>query len=250
MKKTFSKILIAIAFVALSGFMGTNVHAATVTIAITSGTSFSTSTDGSPIIVEAYGAGGGGARTGNEGSAGGGGEYCKSTLSYTSGSTIPIQIGQGGPSGNNVTNGSPGTATTWNTNGVVANGGQGGSYFALPNGWNSLGGTSGIGTLCYNGGSTGTNIQAGAGSAGPNSAGGSPPNWYTPGTGGGVYAGNGGTPGTGSSAGNLYGGGGAGASGGWGSGPGANGLLVITFNQASSAPSGPVRRIRFMGITR
>ena len=139
---------------------------ATSTAYITSGTTWSATTDGSNITVECVGGGGGGGGGGtNYGSSGGGGgEYSSSSVAYTSGSTVSgIQIGQGG--GSNIS----GTETHWNTNVIIAKGGSAG--WANGNSSGGAGGTGGTGNTKYNGGTGGhsisnTNYYGGGGGGG------------------------------------------------------------------------------------
>ncbi len=86
--------IIALSLIVFLVFLPPPAEAAT-TVLITSGTSWAgATTDGSNITVECIGGGSyGGTSTQN----GGGGEYRKASLPYTSGSTVNnIQIGQGG----------------------------------------------------------------------------------------------------------------------------------------------------------
>lgn len=134
---------------------------------IVSGTSWSgVATDGSNITVEAIGGGGGGTDRNDTKLfyGGGGGEYRTSSVAYTSNTTVNgIQIGAGGGDA------AAGTATTWNTNVVIANGGL--SNVATPSG-----GSGGTGTTGHNGGqggtSTGNSGGGGGGAGGPNGVGG------------------------------------------------------------------------------
>ena len=190
------------------------VHPVRVYLTSLSDTSWSAATDGSNITVECIGGGGGGAWTNNR-CGGGGGEYRKSVVPYTSGTSIPIQIGYGGYAGNHYSNGIDGTATNWNSGVIVANPGLCGNN-------NGTGGSGGTGQVGYNGGNgvsgtltTGWNGGGGGGGAGgPYGAG---ANGGTHEAGGGGGGGNGGgfvgvylTGNNGADGGNNYGGSGHG----------------------------------------
>jgi hypothetical protein len=80
------------------------------------------------VIVECWAGGGGGGGTTatvSGGGGGGGGQYARKSFTYASGSTsISYVIGAGGTSSTG--NGVNGGNTTWNTNQVIAIGGEGG----------------------------------------------------------------------------------------------------------------------------
>lgn len=163
--------------------------------------------------VELYGAGGGGGKVSN-GTAvrggGGGGEYAaEHTLAVTQSTSYIITVGTAG-----TTAGGNGGNTTFNTTGVVANGGTGAGASAT----GGAGGTGSTNTVHYNGGKgvdgSGSNAGGGGGSGGTGSAG----NTGVGSTGavavtGGYNGGNGrsGTTGAGSAPTDPYGGGGGGA---------------------------------------
>lgn len=107
-------------------------------------------------VVEAW-AGGGGANQ-NVG-AGGGGEYCRSTVAVTPSTGYAVVRGAGGTATN------AGAASTFNSTTVVANGGAAGAT--------SAGGTGGTGDTCFAGGngSNGTGNRRGGGGAGTTEAG-------------------------------------------------------------------------------
>lgn len=155
----------------------------TETVVLTAGTSWAgAQITGSSITVEVIGAGGaGGLSVDGINPGGGGGEYCRKSIAYTSGSVISYTIGQGGTGS--------GTDTTFNSTAVVGKGGTAGNS-------GGAGGTGGTGDVCYAGGAGGT----------PNTAGG--------GTGGGGAGGPGGTGKAGGAAGPGNGTGGGGAGGG------------------------------------
>jgi hypothetical protein len=233
---------------------------------IVSGTSWAgVVTDGNNITVECIGGGGPGRTSGYTG--GGGGEYARSSVAYTSESTVNgIQIGVGG------TPGADGTETHWNTDVVIAKGGLRGTLTTT----GGAGGTGGTGDVTYNGGDGGPKLAGwnggagGGGAAGQDGAGvigaqpidndgaiGGAGNNNTNGGGVGGTAGtssvNGGTGGAGTNFdashgsggggggsgygknggnGGLYGGGGGANGGAAPSGSGANGLIIITYTTA------------------
>jgi len=238
---------------------------ATTTEFITSGTTWSASTDGSNITVECIGAGGAGGSqvAGGSGGGGGGGEYASSSVAYTSGSTVSgIQVGVN-------------QDTLWNTNVIIAKKGTTGQTHA-EGGAGGAGGTGGIGTIKYNGGTGGSSIGndkgggGGGGAGGKNAAGnngvdgglgGTASNGGAGGQGDGTYGGTGGlgaiigsraatdgsigqeydsTHGSGggggggnygynAGSGGLYGAGGGGAGEGKSAGSGKQGLIVVTY---------------------
>lgn len=99
------------------------------------------------VLVEAWGSGGDGVT--NTG-AGGGGEYCKKTVTVVPTTGYAVDVGTGGG----------GAVSTFDTTTVVANGGSSGTT--------SAGGTGGTGDTCFNGGngSNGTGNRGGGGGAG------------------------------------------------------------------------------------
>jgi hypothetical protein len=121
--------------------------------------------------IEAIGGGGGGGAgsTTTDAAGGGGGEYRKAAnVTLTPGAVIPIQIGQGGTGGTTPSNATAGTATTFNTSTVIANGGGRGNVLT-----GGLGGTGGTGAAANsNGGASSNNSNASYGGCGGGGAGG------------------------------------------------------------------------------
>ncbi|MDH3381691.1 MAG: GEVED domain-containing protein, partial [Flavobacteriaceae bacterium] len=188
------------------------------------------------IAVEAWGAGGGGGSTASNnqaGSGGGGGAYAKSVFSVVSGTNYNIIVGSGGAADSN------GGNSTFNSNWVIAAGGQGGNVT------NFIGGSGGstassIGTIKYAGGnggnSSGTSFSGGGGGGAGSTGAGGNASGITRGLGTSLNGGNGGGGVSSSSVGNIgqnYGGGGSGAlrSGGPNNagGAGANGYVLISW---------------------
>ena len=106
---------------------------APIKVILTSGSSWSAITNGGNITVECIGGGGGGGEyyssPASTGGGGGGGEYRKSSVAYTSGSSVSYSIGVGGtgelisPSQSLNIVSTNGGATSWNNGQVLANGG-------------------------------------------------------------------------------------------------------------------------------
>lgn len=185
--------------------------------------------------VELVGGGGrGGASLVNGGGGGGGGEYARANAySVTGGNSYDLEVGAGATA--SVLAG----ASTFDTTGVVANGGANGAQgAALGQGGGGAGGSGGTGDVTFNGGSGGggggvqTNGGGGGGSGGSAGAGG---NGSSGGTGGAA-----GTPdgGEGADGGNLTqparngsqpGGGGGGASATQARSLGFDGQARVTF---------------------
>jgi RHS repeat-associated protein len=153
------------------------------------------------------GGGGGGATGANAGAGGGGGgEYRKAVnVTLVPGVAVSIVIGAGGAGGSTApSNGSAGTATTFNGSTIVANPGQGGAPSGLTAAPAALGGTGGIGAAAHaDGGAGGAQVAITAGAAaggggaggrnGPGAVGGSSSGTGPGGAGGG--AGSGGSAG-------------------------------------------------------
>lgn len=130
------------------------------------------------VIVECWGgggAGGGATLADSAGGGGAGGQYARKLIIYSSSSqNISYNIGTGGTGGTGV--GGSGNDTTWDTNVVVAKGGEGGQpdgqgqAASAPGGIGST--VDGVGMVVYKGGDGGTGIyttspnQAVAGSGG------------------------------------------------------------------------------------
>jgi hypothetical protein len=214
------------------------------------------------LTVEAWGGGGGG-RDGDSnggGKGGGGGGYAKGTITNASG-VYSVTVGTGGTMNNN------GTASTFGSTLVVANGGTGGTNSTTGGGTGGTATTSGVtnGTTSSGGaGGNGNNADdvggGGGGAAGPNGNGaaGAAGASNVGGNGGRGNNNSGGTGGTGGNGGNgangssdaLGGGGGGGADNGLvggnggfpgggggggenGGGSGANGLVKVTYTLPS-----------------
>ena len=213
-------------------------------IYLTSGTSWSVATDGSPITVECIGGGGGG--TAGQYSSGGGAGYAKATVPYVSGASVNYVIGAGGA-------GVAGGDTNWNSGVIIGRGGLatgsnggagGGGYGGTATGL--IGYTGGAGSP-YGGGKS----ACGGGAAGPNGNGGNGESITNGvggvGDGGTGGAGNGGNgtemgSGHGSGGGNSPGGNGGQSGGGAGGTSstgttGGGGLIVITYNPAPVPPT-------------
>ena len=187
----------------------------TIVDVLTSGTTYTVPTSWSNTnnSIECIGGGSGNAY-GTNANGGGGGAYSKVVnISLTSGSTLYMNIGAGGPTsyaqnnqgGNTWVNYSANTPPTVIASGVLARGGV-----MAPNSQ-----AASIGTIRYNGGQGGITT-------------------YAPGGGGGGAGGPGGTGGSGSGSGlNNYGGGGGGGAGG-----GASAIATVTLNGAAGG-NGP-----------
>ena len=183
------------------------------------------------VTVQCWGAGGGGGGRTSTGRAGGGGggAYACSTFTVIPGTSYPFVVGTGG--GNNAA----GTASSFNTNWVLASGGSGGTLNSTAGGNGGQASTS-IGSIKYSGGNGGTGSSNGAGGGGAAGTLGVGANGSDTGggTGNGVNSGNGGAQQNGNSNGNNggnYGGGGGGArrtSGTRNGGSGGNGLVIVS----------------------
>jgi hypothetical protein len=127
------------------------------------------------VTLEAWGGGGaGGGATGNpaKGGGGAGGQYASKVITVTPGSTYTVVVGTGGTGSTG--NGTAGGDSTFNTNGVVAKGGAGGSVGSVNNGTATAGlGSSigGVGTTVFAGGNGSDGLGAGTGGAGGGGAG-------------------------------------------------------------------------------
>lgn len=197
------------------------------------------------LEVDLWGSGGGGGGgvqiDGFGGSGGGGGGYSQTTFTnIVPGNTYNIIIANGGTAGSTFGGaGGDGAASTWQTTGVVANGGKGGGG---DGGTAGAGGVLGTGTTKHSGGSgattPGTQGYAGGGSGGSTGNGGN-----ASGTTGGIAgtgSPNGAAGGNSNTAGTTKGGGGGGApasgSGAGKAGADGSGILswptvfTVTFN--------------------
>jgi hypothetical protein len=148
------------------------------------------------------GAGGGGTANPSGGGGGAGGQYARSILTYESAQqSISYTVGAGATGGQG--DGLAGSNSTWNTNQVVAVGGDGGTGNATsgefaPGGVGST--VGGVGDIVYKGGSgflgqddfTTAIGGAGGGGAGSTGDGGDAPNFLAGGTGASELGGNGG----------------------------------------------------------
>lgn len=183
------------------------------------------------VTVQCWGAGGGGGSMTSTGRAGGGGggAYACSTFTVTPGNSYPISVGSGGTANNN------GGSSAFNTNWVLATGGNGGTLNSTTGGNGGQASTS-IGSIKYNGGNGGNGGSNGAGGGGAAGTIGNGTNGSDTGggAGNGVNSGNGGNRqngnGNGFNGGN-YGGGGGGArrtSGTRTGGSGGNGLVIVS----------------------
>lgn len=211
MRKQFSSLLVFLIFII------SIVQSQNTTQTFTTSGNFTVPSGVTTITVECWGgggAGGGSTSDNNGGGGGGGGAYASKTISVTPGDVIPFTVGAGGTTGTG--NGSNGGTTTFQTNVVVAAGGNGGGSNS-----GGAGGTGGLGTSCIgdvifsggNGaaGSEGTS-GGGGGGAGSTEIGASAAG-ITGGLGGVVGGGNGAngrTDAGNGSAGSSYGGGGSG----------------------------------------
>ena len=209
------------------------------------------------FLVEAWGGGGGGGannRSGNNASSGGGGgAYASSVVTCVKDTVYTIGIGGGGANGNNRNNGSPGGNTHFNNNEVKAGAGQGGQNSGTTGG---AGGTvaNSIGTVRNAGGAgglkTATGIGGGGGAAGSSAGTGPAGSGQTGGTGnngGGSGGGGGGAESNGSN-GTIAGGGGGGAGNNASlpiqyGGNGANGQIIIYWNDIISGSSSGVAAV-------
>jgi len=185
------------------------------------------------ISVLAVGGGGGGGGYNASVAAGGGLGYTNN-LSVTPGTTYNIQVGDGGYSGGNWSNGGTGGSSHFNNSYIGAYGGQGAQSVANPSAGGPLGSYNGGGTGGY--GLGGTWCGGGGGAAGYSGNGGSsgPNNGSGPPNGGGAAGGSpeqhtSGTSGSGGGVGLLgqgsngsYNGGYSGGGGGSGGGAGGN----------------------------
>lgn len=146
-------------------------------LATTAGTfNLTAPTNADEAIVELWGAGGGTTLgtlvTGHGG--GGGGEYARANAyAITGGATYPLTVGAGGAYATPTT---AGGASTFDTTGVVANGGQPGvAGTVLGQGAGGAGGTNGTGDVTFDGGDGGGSggvliIGGGGGGSGGDSA--------------------------------------------------------------------------------
>ncbi|WP_316233741.1 RHS repeat-associated core domain-containing protein [Bradyrhizobium sp. SZCCHNPS2010] len=195
--------------------------------------------------IEAIGGGGGGGGSvgGQQGAnGGGGGEYRKSVnVTLTSGTSIPIVIGAGGQGGTAApSNGSTGTATTFNGAMLIANPGQGGAVSGLATASAAAGGTGGTGgTVHFDGGPGGARLTltAGAGAGGGGAGGRNGPGAAGGSSGGSGPGGAGGGGANGGSAGASVPSSNAGASGGnnaSGTGGGAGGSVGVVSTAGSN----------------
>jgi hypothetical protein len=137
------------------------------------------------VVVECWGAGGAGGGVTLADSAGGGGaggQYARKFITYvTASQNISYTIGTGGTGGTGV--GGTGNDTTWNTNEVVAKGGEGGQPNGISPTSRALGGIAstvgGVGDIVYKGFDGGDGLfttspnqaSSGVGGIGPGSTG-------------------------------------------------------------------------------
>lgn len=228
-------------------FLALQISAQLTVQTFTSSSNFTVPSNVTAIKVEAWGGGGGGGNRSSNGAAGGGGggAYAAGIVTVISNNSYPYVVGTGGGSSTN------GTNSSFNTNSVIAEGGNGGTSNgnAGGNGGRVQGGTSPtIGNITTRaGGNGGTGINgtysgSGGGAAGIINNGG---NGSASNTGGGAGTGypfaptNSGIGGAGINSqgtgnqGNLYG---AGGSGGYRTsfqdrlgGGGRNGVIRITY---------------------
>ncbi len=198
----------------------------------------------SSITIQCWGGGGSGGG-GLRGGGGGGGAFALKTISVTPGTVYNLTVGAGGTISTG--NGVAGGTTTFNTNTVIAVGGNPGI-----SGNPGAGGTGGssascTGTTVYSGGNGAagtTNNSGGGGGGADNLSGGNNASGTTGGTGGsttGVPGGNGAAGFTSNShgaSGNYYAGGGSGGRGsGYYGGYGSVGRVVITYTVTPPAAS-------------
>lgn len=167
---------IQVVFVFLFLFLFSNTFLSQTTVAYTSSGTFVVPYGVTSLIVECYGAGGGGGGDAvNDAlgsSGGGGGAYAKSTIAVTAGASYSYSIGTAGTAGTGA--GGAGGNTTFNTTTVVAAGGTGGGVNGAAGG---AGGTtaSSTGDLEYAGGSGETSADVngrGGGGCGGTASGG------------------------------------------------------------------------------
>ncbi|PDT87478.1 hypothetical protein CO669_25265 [Bradyrhizobium sp. Y36] len=150
-------------------------------IIITTSTSWTVPSDwnNADNMIEVIGGGGGGGGTvgGVYGATGGGGGEYRGAINVTltPGASIPVVIGSGGQGGTTApTNGSAGTATTFNGSMLIANPGQGGVASGTSTAGAAAGGAGGVGgSVHFNGGAGGARLTltAGAGAGGGGAAG-------------------------------------------------------------------------------
>lgn len=241
--RTFPKLFVTLNVLVWALFFGSSSFGQT-PVTYTSNGTWTCPAGVTSVTVECWGAGGGGGgRTSNGGGAGGGGgAYAKSSVTVIPGNSYAIAVGVGG-AGSSGASGASSTAknggnSSFAVSQVVAQGGFGvaSNTITAGNGGSTASSTGQIkhagGNGSAGGNTNGNNGGAGGGGAGRTDHGNGIDH-------GGLYAGNGGGTQTSSNSngnsGSTYGGGGGGAKR-TGSnrtgGAGANGLVVITFNDA------------------
>ncbi len=215
------------------------INAQNVTQTFTSSGNFTVPFGVTSLTVECWGgggAGGGSTSDNNGGGGGGGGAYAKSTISVTAGDVIPFTIGIGGTASTGA--GTIGLNTTFNTNVILAVGGNGGGSNSGGTGGAGGLGTSSLGDVVFSGGNgaagSGGTSGGGGGAAGSTAIGGAA-SGLTGGIGGAIGGGNGAVGRTDAGNGNN-----GLTSGGGGSG-GRKGGLLTTSRSGGAGAAGAVK---------
>ncbi|OFY37437.1 MAG: hypothetical protein A2W91_15100 [Bacteroidetes bacterium GWF2_38_335] len=222
-----------------------NISAQTV-VNYTTNSTFTVPAGVSQIQVECWGGGGAGGAGGGSNAQGGGGgaggQYVKSLIAVSSGSTYNVNVGTGGTTAS--ANGNDSWFLSNST--ILAKGGQGGTAYAggAAGGVGST--TNGIGDLIYRGGNGangGAGLSGGGGGGAGSGGNGGNASGITSGTGTAVNGGNGGAGTIANSAnggaGSIYGGGGGGATRSGTIGSGASGYVRITYCSDVTLPAIP-----------